>query len=130
MLDWYLTRTGNGLTHRGQKLPEGKKVRLTEDQVKLINRKEEKVAKTDAPVGPQEVAIFSEWHDWQKNITQPQFAEENALIEEAVESEPEKKKKRASRDKNTTENKGQVNPSRSTRASGEAPDGETSSKED
>lgn len=109
MLDWYYTRTDT-ITHKDQNIPAGKKIRLTENQVKMVNQSEEKVVKCDPPKEPAEVGVFSEWHSWQTNITDPKGASGAALIDQAITEEPEEKNKEASLDKNEAENKGQVNP--------------------
>ena len=49
MKNWYLTRDGANIQHRGVKIDGGKKIRLTPDQVKTHNKNVEQVVKTEPP---------------------------------------------------------------------------------
>ena len=49
MRDWYLTRDGANIQHRGVKIDGGRKIRLTPEQAKLHNKNVEQLIKTEPP---------------------------------------------------------------------------------
>ena len=69
MKSWYQNRMESGVTHRGQSIPKGKKVLLTEAQAKLHNSKQEKVAKLDKPpTDSKEVGVLADWIEYEKSL--------------------------------------------------------------
>ena len=67
MKSWYQNRMESGVTHRGQNIPQGKMLYLTEAQAKLHNGKQEKVAKTEPPKDSGEAGVLADWEEWSKN---------------------------------------------------------------
>lgn len=68
MKNWYQNRMAESVNHRGQNIPEGKKVYLSEAQAKLHNARTEKVAKTDAPKDQKEVGVLADWEEYQSSV--------------------------------------------------------------
>ena len=64
-MNWYLNREAGRVNHRGQDIPEGKKIYLSQDQAKLHNRSSEKVAKCSAPTDQKEAAVLADWEIFQ-----------------------------------------------------------------
>ncbi len=66
---WYQNRMESGVTHRGQNIPQGKMLYLTEAQAKLHNGTQEKVAKLDQPLtDSKEVGVLADWNEYQESL--------------------------------------------------------------
>ncbi len=89
MKTWYQNRMESGVTHRGQNIPKGKKVLLTEAQAKLHNGTQEKVAKTEPPKDSSEAGVLADWSEWTK------ANEKTEVQKSSTQSDKEKKSLKA-----------------------------------
>ncbi|MEM7756572.1 MAG: hypothetical protein AAF298_00370 [Cyanobacteria bacterium P01_A01_bin.40] len=66
MKTWYQNRMEAGVTHRGQNIPEGKKLYLTEAQAEIHNGSQQKVAECEPPKESKEAGVLADWDEYDK----------------------------------------------------------------
>lgn len=67
MMNWYETRISGRVQHKGQIVPAGAKLYLSDAQKELHNRGEEKVVECEAPDSINGVAVPEDWKVFQLN---------------------------------------------------------------
>ena len=73
MMNWYETRISERVQHKGQMIPNGAKIYLSDAQKDLHNRGEEKVVKCEAPNSKDGVAVLEDWKVYQLNQNNESF---------------------------------------------------------
>ena len=69
MMNWYETRMSGRVQHKGQMIPSGAKIYLSDAQKDLHNRGEEKVVRCEAPNSKDGVAVLEDWEVFHRNQT-------------------------------------------------------------
>ena len=78
MMNWYETRISGRVQHKGQIVPAGAKLYLSDAQKELHNRGEEKVVECEAPDSINGVAVPEDWKVFElSQASEPSTADED-----------------------------------------------------